>query len=66
MSYTHYTHTKWYEDSYENNVQWVKSQYEEYGDRIVFADISPKSDVGYVSSVIVKNQTETEPQTQQS
>jgi uncharacterized protein YgiM (DUF1202 family) len=65
MSYTHYTHTKWYEDSYENNVQWVKSQYEEYGDRIVFSNISPNED-GFMSSVIVKDLQESETQTQQS
>ena len=63
MKYQYYTHNAWYENAYEHNVEWLKSQYEKYGDRIVFSNISPNED-GFMSSVIVKKLQES--QTQQS
>ena len=37
MRCTYYTYNRIHEDSYEDNVEWLNSQYEKYGDRIVFA-----------------------------
>ncbi len=64
MRYTYYTHNRIHEGSYEDNVEWLNSQYKKYGDRIVFADISPRPDVGYVASIIVKDLTKFQPQQQ--
>lgn len=64
MSYTQYIYKKWYDDGYETNVEWVKTKYEEYGDRIVFSNISPSED-GFIASVIVKDLPEPEPQPEQ-
>lgn len=65
MNYQYYIYNKWYENTYEHNLKWLKSQYEKYGDRIVFSNISP-NEGGFMSSVIVKKLQETESQTQQS
>ncbi len=65
MSYTEHIHNTVYSKSYEDNVKWVKQQYETYGDRIVFANISPWNDVSYVASVIVKDLPKPEPKTEQ-
>lgn len=66
MNYKQYIYNKWYDDSYESNVNWVKTQYEEYGDRVVFADISPRPEEdGFMASVIVKGLPKPEPQPEQ-
>lgn len=65
MSYTQYIHRTWSEKSYELNVNWMTQKYEIFGDRIVFADISPWDGAGYVASVIVKDLPEPESQTEQ-
>lgn len=62
MRCTYYTYNRIHEDSYEDNVEWLNSQYEKYGDRIVFADISPRPDIGYVASIIVKDLPKFQPQ----
>lgn len=62
MSYKQYIHTRWNEGTYEDCVEWVKSKYEEYGDRIVFTNISPWNKASYKASVIVKDLPEPEQQ----
>ena len=60
-NYTSYYHT---DDYYKDAVSWVEHQYDKYGNRIVFANISSNKG-GFMASVIFKDHSKPEPKTEQ-